>query len=119
MTTKYGPVIIVRIRDPKLERSVLESIHYVDYIEDILSNQESVTTDEMAEDYGIRTSTLNEYLEAKGFQHWQYDRWICDLEPADRCCLGHDGQYIIWSPAARLAIFFELKSDGFYPLSVA
>lgn len=86
-----------------------------DYLYQFMADAESITTDEMAEDYGVRTRVLNEYLEAKGFQHWVSDRWVCSVLP-EICSYGNQGQDIIWSVAGRLMLFIELAKDGILPM---
>ena len=84
------------------------------YVYQFLADEESISTDEIADDYGVRTRLLNEYLEAKGFQHWVHDRWVCSILP-EICSYGNQGQDVIWSAAGRLMLFIELAKDGILP----
>lgn len=85
------------------------------YVLQFMADEESISTDELAEDYGVRTRVFNEYLEAKGFQHWVHDRWLCSILP-EICSCGHQGQDVIWSAAGRLMLFIEMAKDGLLPM---
>lgn len=86
-----------------------------EYLTRFMAEGESISTDEMAEDYGVRTRVLNEYLEAKGFQHWISDHWVCSILP-EICSCGNQRQDVIWSSAGRLMLFIELAKDGILPM---
>lgn len=118
MRTDFDLIVLVIPKEQSAGQKKHKEVDGWDFVEEILRKQESISTDELAKEYGVNTSTLNEYLEAKGFQHWLRNRWICDLKPVEISSLGHDGQNIIWSAAARLAIFFEMKNDGILPIRV-
>lgn len=85
------------------------------YVLQFMADEESISTDELAEDYGVRTRMLNEYLEVKGFQHWVHDRWVCSILP-EICSFGNQGQDVIWSAAGRLMLFIEMAKDGLLPM---
>ena len=85
------------------------------YLYQFMADEESISTDELAEDYGVRTRVLNEYLEAKGFQRWVHNRWVCSILP-EICSYGNQGQDVIWSAAGRLMLFIEMAKDGLLPM---
>lgn len=109
--------ILEAMDEALLNSTVEEMIQEADdgYLHRIICNGDARSTSDIAKDYGVPATMLNLYLEAKGLQHWVIKQWITDLSP-DLSTRGHDGQNILWSPAGRMLLYFEMRLDGMLPI---
>ena len=141
LLTKYKEEHAARI-DAELEAGrLLEELHIKnqiigeldpkeDYLDEILKHPDPVTITQIAQDYDVSDTEMNQILDVMGIQIKEKDgQWLLDYayrglgytysEPIN--ITQSDGRSGIkmntkWTQKGRLFLYFELKKEGILPL---
>lgn len=99
-----------------------------DYCDEILKSKNLVTVTQIAKDYGMAASVLNEMLHKFGVQFKQNNQWLlyskyhnCGYTKSVTASFDRHGEtdsqmYTKWTQKGRLFLYEELKKHGVYPL---
>ena len=109
--------------------AVAEMLPKVTYVDMILTSKETVTTTQIAQDYGLSAKAFNVLLRNIGVQHKIGGRWILYAKhlpkgyvQSDTIQITHRGgsagsvMRTKWTQKGRLFLYEELKRNGVYPL---
>lgn len=112
-----------------LNGAVAEMMPKVTYVDMILASKETVTTTQIAQDYGLSAKTFNILLRNFGIQHKIGGQWILYAKhlpkgyvQSDTIQITHgDGttgsvMHTKWTQKGRLFLYEELKRNGVLPL---
>lgn len=99
-----------------------------DYADKILLSSGTVTTTQIAKDYGMSAKMFNDLLHSLGIQYKVNGQWLLYSEYADKCytkscthVINHTyGEpeskvYTRWTQKGRLFLYESLKNKGIYP----
>lgn len=113
----------------QLSATITEMQPKVSYVDTILSSKETVTTTQIAQDYGQSAKALNVLLRNFGVQHKVGGQWIlyskylpCGYVQSETVSITHrDGSagsvmHTKWTQKGRLFLYDELKKHGILPL---
>lgn len=113
----------------QLSATITEMQPKVSYVDTILSSKETVTTTQIAQDYGLSAKALNVLLRNFGVQHKVGGQWIlyskylpCGYVQSETVSITHrDGSagsvmHTKWTQKGRLFLYDELKKHGILPL---
>ena len=113
----------------QLSATITEMQPKVSYVDTILSSKETVTTTQIAQDYGQSAKALNVLLRNFGVQHKVGGQWIlyskylpCGYVQSETVSITHrDGSagsvmHTKWTRKGRLFLYDELKKHGILPL---
>lgn len=113
----------------ELNGAISEMQPKVTYVDKILSSNETVTTTQIAQDYGQSAKALNVLLRNFGVQHKVGGQWIlyskylpCGYVQSETVSITHrDGSagsvmHTKWTQKGRLFLYDELKKHGILPL---
>lgn len=114
----------------QLSATITEMQPKVSYVDTILSSKETVTTTQIAQDYGQSAKALNVLLRNFGIQHKVGGQWIlyskylpCGYVQSETVPITHrDGSagsvmHTKWTQKGRLFLYDELKKHNILPLS--
>lgn len=114
----------------QLSATITEMQPKVSYVDTILSSKETVTTTQIAQDYGQSAKALNVLLRNFGVQHKVGGQWIlyskylpCGYVQSETVSITHrDGSagsvmHTKWTQKGRLFLYDELKKHGILPLT--
>lgn len=112
----------------QLSATVTEMQPKVSYVDTILSSKETVTTTQIAQDYGQSAKAFNILLRNFGIQHKVGGQWIlyakylpCGYVQSETVSITHrDGSagsvmHTKWTQKGRLFLYNELKNHGIIP----
>lgn len=112
-----------------LSATITEMQPKVSYVDTILSSKETVTTTQIAQDYGLSAKALNVLLRNFGVQHKVGGQWIlyskylpCGYVQSETVPITHrDGSagsvmHTKWTQKGRLFLYDELKKHDILPL---
>lgn len=112
-----------------LSATITEMQPKVSYVDTILSSKETVTTTQIAQDYGLSAKALNVLLRNFGVQHKVGGQWIlyskylpCGYVRSETVPITHrDGSagsvmHTKWTQKGRLFLYDELKKHDILPL---
>lgn len=113
----------------QLSATITEMQPKVSYVDTILSSKETVTTTQIAQDYGLSAKALNVLLRNFGVQHKVGGQWIlyskylpCGYVQSETVPITHrDGSagsvmHTKWTQKGRLFLYDELKKHDILPL---
>lgn len=113
----------------QLSATITEIQPKVSYVDTILSSKETVTTTQIAQDYGLSAKALNVLLRNFGVQHKVGGQWIlyskylpCGYVQSETVPITHrDGSagsvmHTKWTQKGRLFLYDELKKHDILPL---
>lgn len=113
----------------QLSATITEMQPKVSYVDTILSCKETVTTTQIAQDYGQSAKAFNILLRNFGVQHKVGGQWIlyakylpCGYVQSETVSITHrDGSagsvmHTKWTQKGRLFLYNELKKHGILPL---
>lgn len=113
----------------QLSATITEMQPKVSYVDTILSSKETVTTTQIAQDYGQSAKALNVLLRNFGIQHKVGGQWIlyskylpCGYVQSETVPITHrDGSagsvmHTKWTQKGRLFLYDELKKHNILPL---
>lgn len=113
----------------QLSATITEMQPKVSYVDTILSSKETVTTTQIAQDYGQSAKALNVLLRNFGVQHKVGGQWIlyskylpCGYVQSETVPITHrDGSagsvmHTKWTQKGRLFLYDELKKHDILPL---
>lgn len=113
----------------QLSATITEMQPKVSYVDTILSSKETVTTTQIAQDYGQSAKALNVLLRNFGIQHKVDGQWIlyskylpCGYVQSETVPITHrDGSagsvmHTKWTQKGRLFLYDELKKHNILPL---
>lgn len=113
----------------QLSATITEMQPKVSYVDTILSSKETVTTTQIAQDYGQSAKALNVLLRNFGIQHKVGGQWIlyskylpCGYVQSETVPITHrDGSagsvmHTKWTQKGRLFLYDELKKHDILPL---
>nr|DAG40602.1 MAG TPA: antirepressor protein [Caudoviricetes sp.] len=113
----------------QLSATITEMQPKVSYVDTILSSKQTVTTTQIAQDYGLSAKALNVLLRNFGVQHKVGGQWIlyskylpCGYVQSETVPITHrDGSagsvmHTKWTQKGRLFLYDELKKHDILPL---
>lgn len=113
------------IKIDKMQQQILEAQPKLDYLSNILANQNDVVITEIAKDYGMSGQAFNKLLNKLGIQYKANKTWVLYAKHDNK---GYtDGnkievkkdyfvEHTVWTPRGRIFIYDELKKHGILPL---
>lgn len=111
-----------------LQQQIAEYEPKISYLDTILSSTDTVTTSQIAADYGMSAQALNKQLHALGVQHKVGGQWLLYKKHMNQGYTkshtseipkAEGGVKVVmntkWTQKGRLFIYELLKTEGYYP----
>lgn len=111
-----------------LQQQIAEYEPRISYLDKILSSTDTVTTSQIAADYGMSAQALNKQLHALGVQHKVGGQWLLYKKHMNQGYTkshtseipkAEGGVKVVmntkWTQKGRLFIYELLKNEGYYP----
>ena len=111
--------------DAKKQQQILEAQPKLDYLSNILANQNDVVITEIAKDYGMSGQAFNKMLNKLGIQYKANKTWVLYAKHDNKGYTNGNKievkkdyfvEHTVWTPRGRIFIYDELKKHGILPL---
>lgn len=113
------------IKIDKMQQQILEAQPKLDYLSNILANQNDVVITEIAKDYGMSGQAFNKLLNKLGIQYKANKTWVLYAKHDNKGYTNGNKievkkdyfvEHTVWTPRGRIFIYDELKKHGILPL---
>lgn len=113
------------IKIDKMQQQILEAQPKLDYLSNILANQNDVVITEIAKDYGMSGQAFNKLLNKLGIQYKANKTWVLYAKHDNKGYTNGNKievkkdyfvEHTVWTPRGRIFIYDELKKYGILPL---
>ena len=113
------------IKIDKMQQQILEAQPKLDYLSNILANQNDVVITEIAKDYGMSGQAFNKMLNKLGIQYKANKTWVLYAKHDNKGYTNGNKievkkdyfvEHTVWTPRGRIFIYDELKKHGILPL---